>query len=596
MSTHIPHPSSEPAPSKSTSKKKKAAQSILTLHCFDPKKTSALSVAIAQLDPRVRSPEEIQLGVHPATLFFPQPSHNSPPWLKIIGPYTEYARDLKNLSHSAIILLEVDGYIFAATFGRSQHLLPRDLMLRNFGLRTVINAVSPDDLRSIDMKSFESLAMHKRVQASSQSTIHRFGIDWTRDLLRAVTGTPMDPNFAKRVSGADALVICGHHTLEDAPAICRQAMSFYDSDNYKRTPWSYIDFLQPEYDSGIIEHLEKELAAAIMHPDEGNQPLLALDEIVDYTGIVSYSIQPSRRHRTSTLDLKALQVFILQHDSRTPLEWLKTAWIQIHFADAPTTSNRHRVYNSLDWSTRYKNRMYIFTSGIWLRVDKEYAQRLNACISGLAKPTADLPLAPPNIMTPDKTKKNDEKGEGLYIASVTSDPYTRLKIHPNSFKSELMNEEVEPCDVLGANGSLYYIKRKGEASGLSHLFTQGLTAALTLYNDAGYRRQFREVIDAAVNEYTMNEEEKALVSQAYREIFPEDGIHPSALEVCFVVIRNSDRNWPDSMPYLSKVSLYEAYRRLREAKFDVRLQCVTPVRAAAEVRKGSSNGPLPNAP
>lgn len=587
MSTRIPHAPPESSPAL---KRKKTAQSLLTLHCFDPYKIKYIEAARYRLDTRVRSPEKISLGNHDALLFFPQPSHNSPPWVRLLRPYAEHAKELKNQSHSALILLDVDHHIFAATFGRAQHLLPRDVLLRNFGLRTVINAVSPDDLRSIDMKSFESLAMHRRVQASSQSAIHRFGIDWTRDLLRAVTGTPTDPTFAKRVSGADALVICGHQTLDDAPGLCRRALDFYASDSYKQTNWSHIDFLQPEYDSGIIEDLDNLLADAIMHPNESNPPLLALDEIIDQTGIVSYSIMPSRRHETPNLDLKTLQIFIQQHDSKPPLEWVRSGYIKLRFADAPTSSTRHKIYDSLDWSTHYKNRLYVLTSGFWMRVDQDYARRLDECISKLAEPAVALPRAPADVMLSDKEKSHDKKGEGLYIEHVTADRYSFLKLHPATFKSDLMSEAVEPCDILGSNGALYYIKRGGEGAGLSHLFTQGLAAAVTLHNDAGYRRLFREKINTAARAGLTNAEEAELLSQTYCGHFPEAGINPSAIEVCFVVLRKTSKDWRH-MSYLAKISLYEACRRLEVAKFHVRLQCVTPVRSPVAIRKSSLSGP-----
>lgn len=44
---------------------------------------------------------------------------------------------------------------------------------------------------------------------------------------------------------------------------------------------------------------------------------------------------------------------------------------------------------------------------------------------------------------------------------------------------------------------------------------------------------------------------------------PEDGINSSTIEICLIVIHGSAQHWPNRMSYLSKVSLYEAYRRLR---------------------------------
>ncbi len=276
------------------------------------------------------------------------------------------------------------------------------------------------------------------------------------------------------------------------------------------------------------------------------------------------------------MDISQLRNFIRQHDQRTPVEWLREASIKVFFADLPSGAVRHRVYNSIDWSTRYQDRLYVFSSGIWLRVKQEYADQLDACISKIGTPTNKLPLAPTEVMQTQKGVANDNKGEGLYVNAVTANRFSFLKLHPSLLRSELMNEDVEPCDILGADGALYYIKRGGRSSGLSHLFSQGRAAALTLMRDAEYRRLFRGVICKVVDDAAADPDEAEWLKQEYASKFPEEGVDPKTIEVCFVVIRNSSDGWPINMPYLSKVSLYETYRHLSGAKFTVTIQCVTP--------------------
>jgi uncharacterized protein (TIGR04141 family) len=560
----------------------KVKQRLLTFHCFHPQ-INTIHRAKKFLDEGVGEPKEIQItGVENAQLFLPEPSQSPPPWAQLLVPYTKEIATIRNRSHSAIVLLPVSEHIFAITFGRAAHFIKGDKLVRNFGLRTVVNAVAADSLRSVDMKTFESMAIHRRIQASAQSSIGQFGIDWTRDLLRAVTGKPIDPSFGARASGADALVLAGRHTLEDTPALCNRALEYYNSDNYKETPWRYIDFLQPEYDPEIIAQLDMKLASAILDPELMSPPYLAIDDILDYTGVIGFAIKPSKRHFTAELEIDTLRNFILQHCERTPVEWIRTGSILVKFSDTATTSPRHRIYKSLDWSTRHNDRLYRFTSGLWLRVDQEFAERLRSEIALIREPSRPLPPAPEDIMESRRELRHGEKGEGLYIKMTTQQPFDFLAMHPNTFKSDIMNEELEPCDILGIRGALYYIKRGGKSGGLSHLFAQGRAACITLLKDAGYRRLVRGAIPKAVSESTKDPEEQQLLAEEYSTMFPDSGIDPASLEVCFIVIRKSNRNWPNDLPYISQITLYDVSRQLREANFDVRLQCVTPAKTASD--------------
>ncbi len=554
--------------------KKLHPQINLTIHLFDHK-IQTLAHATALIDKSAADqPKPLQLGGIKASLFTPHPSENPPPWATVISPYYPEIKRLRNQTHSALILLPVDQHVFALTFGRAKHLLPSERLVRNFGLRTVINAVRPDALRSLDIKSFEAFATHRRVQTSIESKLPRFGIDWTHDLLRAVTGTPEDREFTKRISGADALVLCGHHCLADAPKLCQRALKYYKDKRYQETDFKSIDFLQPEHDSEILENLDTLLRDAILDPKETAPPHFAIDDILDYETVTSYQLK-LRGRATGTevtcLDIAKLRAFLKQHE-KAPRD------VAVTISMADTTPHSYNAYDSLEWSTSYKNQPYRFTSGIWLRIEQGYAKRLAECIAAIQEPTMPLPAAPHDVMVVMKGKPNHERGEGLFIQEVTKDPKNFITIHPGSFRSSQMNEAVEPCDVLSPKGQLYYIKRKAKSAGLSHLFNQGRTAAITLH-DAEYRTLFTKHIETVIRGTALSVSEQDRLIRDYCKPFPKRDFLSSKLEICFVVIRKSVMD----LPYLSQVALYEAYQHLTVRDFDVRLQCVTPAAAPSSL-------------
>src|SRR5205823_3272284 len=95
-------------------------------------------------------------------------------------------------SSSAVLLVEAKSRLFAVTFGQGRYMVQDEALERDFGLRVVLNTVAPDQLKSVDAKTIEDTTVHTRRDVSHESALSAFGFDISRDLLRAVTGTPVD--------------------------------------------------------------------------------------------------------------------------------------------------------------------------------------------------------------------------------------------------------------------------------------------------------------------------------------------------------------------------------------------------------------------
>ena len=57
-----------------------------------------------------------------------------------------------------------------------------------FGLRTALNGVDVDQVRSVDRKTLDAVSMYTREQASRESSFNVFDMNVQRDLLRSITG------------------------------------------------------------------------------------------------------------------------------------------------------------------------------------------------------------------------------------------------------------------------------------------------------------------------------------------------------------------------------------------------------------------------
>lgn len=62
---------------------------------------------------------------------------------------------LTNRSSSAVLLLRVDGDVFAFVFGYGRYLLELSKFVQEFGLRTALNTLDDKSLRSVDLHTLE---------------------------------------------------------------------------------------------------------------------------------------------------------------------------------------------------------------------------------------------------------------------------------------------------------------------------------------------------------------------------------------------------------------------------------------------------------
>ncbi|WP_168409232.1 TIGR04141 family sporadically distributed protein, partial [Erwinia amylovora] len=80
----------------------------------------------------------------------------------------------------------------AITFGYGRSLLEQSYFVSDFGIKSALNMLKPDSLRSVDTFTIDDSPVQKKTQASLDTEISMFGVDISKDILRAVTGSPLD--------------------------------------------------------------------------------------------------------------------------------------------------------------------------------------------------------------------------------------------------------------------------------------------------------------------------------------------------------------------------------------------------------------------
>ena len=81
--------------------------------------------------------------------------------------------------------------------------------VHDFGIKTALNTLKHDSLRSVNLFTFSHQAVQKKSQAARESGVGVFGIDISKDVLRAVTGSPKSGVNLKNISGGDSVFSFG---------------------------------------------------------------------------------------------------------------------------------------------------------------------------------------------------------------------------------------------------------------------------------------------------------------------------------------------------------------------------------------------------
>ena len=137
-------------------------------------------------------------------LLLRKPQKRNATWAKFLQQGVAAKQpDLRSSPHAAVLFLEVEGRTFALVFGMGRYMLNDTAYEAEFGIRSALNAVDPEGLRSADTFQFEAIGVHKRTQTSRTPSLADFEIDPTREHFRSLTGKARTRTYAEKVTGTE---------------------------------------------------------------------------------------------------------------------------------------------------------------------------------------------------------------------------------------------------------------------------------------------------------------------------------------------------------------------------------------------------------
>lgn len=463
---------------------------------------------------------------------------NSPEWLDLLRTGTlDEIPNLINSSTRAVLLIRSHHRIFAFPFGFGRYMIEEESIVRDFGIKVVLNSVNPSKLRSIDTTTFDELTIHARTQTSRSTNVSSFGIDIVRDLLKAVTGQPNNENFGAVITGRDAVQFAYElDEFSNFEQICNYLHERYNSNEYQSS-FDWFDNLQMVSDPTLQSILNGKLLEAISTRDE-NRLHIAPPEVIDWMNIGGFTYTPNGDIKS---DLLVSDYFGYLNQRDLEFDTLKRQHINVWNNDRTEIGQKWRLYNCIVFETEHNEDVYILTVGNWFRIDTSFANTVKDYVQAIPNADIDLPLC------------RHGEYEGIYNDRVSIERDNIITLDRKTITVE--GNQIEICDLLTQRGQFIHVKPWKSSSTLSHLFSQGRVSAVTLLQDIGFRRDVRTAIEE--------------IDPTFVDVVNEASINPNDVEVVFAIIDSDHRDLHERLPFFSKLNMMHTVRLLRNLRFKV---------------------------
>lgn len=495
------------------------------------------------------------------TLYVRRPaSEVAPEWLQFVRPSLAVPTSLdrlKNKSVSALLVVKSGSRQFALAFGHGRHMLDTKCIEDRFGIRVVLNSISPDKIASIDKQTFDAAPRISRTQAIKATSLSDYEISAEQDLLRALVGltkTEYSAQLGQVLAGMDSLKTSISIDIGDLGKLLEKALERSQSKDYlatdstgKRSEFAWVDNLKSVTDRAQIEALEKALWKKFWDRDFSAM-WLAIPEIVDWVDITGFGYDKKEIEGDEPLD-SFLNIERLRESLRSnaTLDTLrnKNIFMVLSTGAPPRSFTALKcIYAEVSDATG----LSVLHGGTWYHVEPSFLTEVQDYFTHLKR----RPFVAPFM-------EYAHVGEGSYNEAVWKvDKKTCAMLDRKLIQYGAKHGKIEVCDLYfpnpagGVGGQFIHVKRGRSSATLSHLFAQGSVSSALLVRE--------ELFVVEVNKQLLTQKMVALPTK-----FSSTGS-----EIVYAIIDGPAGGSLD-LPFFSKVNLQNCGKTISAYGFDVSL-------------------------
>ena len=452
--------------------------------------------------------------------------HPTPPWWK---NFWGISQDLNQTLKGSIVFLPVKDQVFALTFGHTYHNIKEESYEYDFGLRTTLNALDPEKIKSTDILQPEN-AKRERIQSSVGSNLTFFDFNKDESIIKRLTGAVKEEHkgILSNVTGANNLRVTSKVNSSEIAGLCEKVLDIYQKNDYKK---SFLDVynVSPIKDPKVINSLSEKLVEAFR--ENKIELVLSVPDMIEYNESLKVSYTGLGK---SDLTFDAVyigdyhQYLQSRNNDNITLDQFHSHKLKLKDENGNERES-YSIYKCFLFDCDLESNHYHLCEGEWYRIDKNYITRLRTYLN-------------PFFISHDILKSCDSKYENDFNKKISeqNDSYIcldRKNISPQG--------NVEPCDLYTIENDiavLIHIKISTISSSLSHLFNQGINSIELLRTSEEAKSKLKNMLP--------KENMKTPLGQ-------------DKFKVMFGIITAKDKSKKsDNLPIFSRISLMRVIKQL----------------------------------
>ena len=473
--------------------------------------------------------EETEAKLPSDAIMYIADNNGSQPWWK---EYWGIQKDLRQVLKGALLFIPINERWMVMTFGMTYHQLKDNAYEYDFGIRTTLNALDSEKIKSTDILMPEN-AKRQRIQIPIASNLNYFDFRQDETVIKRLTGAVKNEysDLFKNVTGSNGLRFSSTKQSSEIKELCAKLLEIYLKEDYKKS-FPDIQNVAPIKDPDIIKRLDNNLVMSFNNTTS-DDIMLSIPDIFDYDK--SYKIKFLGEGRSNEFEEVSL-VNYKKYLSDKSVKIENVELLHKHslalLNEADHEIKRYAIYNSILFDCKDEDKTYHLCDGEWYLVSDDYIQKLSSYIDPFFVDSVEF-------LTDCDKKREDEYNIAMKKENVIC--LDKKNIAPEG------QTAVEPCDLITINDEvlqMVHIKISTRSANLSHLFNQGLNSVILLREEDSSCNKLKELVSGNTEFLTLIDEKK--------------------IGVIYGIITSKDRSKKSSnLPFFSRISLMRVLKELK---------------------------------
>ncbi|CAH6847235.1 conserved hypothetical protein [Vibrio chagasii] len=437
------------------------------------------------------------------------------------------------------------GHTFFICFGQGHHLLEKSHLVSNFGLRTAINSIDVEKIRSMDTASNKATLLNSRFQSGLGAEMNQLPVDIDEDMLSAIVGISKDTTFVSKVAGRkQALNVTLPNNLNKLPTLLDKAWQKYNAALPAELKW--VENIAEVTKKATISKLNQELLKQLNSKQVTTNDFYLMEpEVIEHSNIIGYAYKARSKQVSDFLSLTHYLSEIKKKKSVITLGHLTKDYKIYAHTPAGHINHSWSGFECLYGELVLNHEHYALRNGTWYEINKDFVKEVNDALARIDHYQYSLPVF-------------NHKDEGSYNEGVANSTTHIECMDKKNIWIGGKQSRFEFCDLVNkANGydhrtDMIHVKHYTSSATLSHLFSQGTVSAEIFRSSEEARTKLYNDNSGVM---PLSDPKQKPVANDYRVVYAIYGIN----------------SLPTALPFFSKVNLKNAFNRLQTLGYEVAL-------------------------